>query len=168
MNICFRVLAYVAILSGLALQGVNAGVHPQWMDSAADPSQAWIDPKNALSQVKVASETSLQLSSEVLNRQMSRLQPPQAFVYFRSDYGRAQMVTFEQQRDGSITHIAWYNDGYIVTVLSGYEPGQQELHLYDGRYYAPISCCEGDGCLIHDYSWGVIYSYLNKQVIEFD
>ena len=78
------------------------------------------------------------------------------------------VVTYETTIYGVNCHIGWYIDGYIGTSLDGTETGKQVVYVNGcvvGISYNPEM---RNDHFVHRYTWGAVYSYVNRQIVVFN
>ena len=78
------------------------------------------------------------------------------------------VVTYETTIYGVNCQIGWYVDGYICTSLDGTETGKQFVVLNGSVVGISYNIEMRNDHFVHYYTWGAVYSYLNRQIVVFN
>ena len=77
------------------------------------------------------------------------------------------VITRERGADGVVYYIGWYVDGSIITALDGVQAGKQVVIVNGDVVGVANNFVLLNGVVVHTYVWGRVYSYPNRQVVNF-
>lgn len=124
----------------------------------------------ALSEIPVAREVDQGSPEFELNTDIQEKYQAAArlFSESRGKTTQTNVITLETLPNGVHVHVGWYPDGSIGTAMDGSEQGKQVVFCNNQVVAISYDIDVRSDHFIHRYTWGKVYSYVNRQVVVCD